>query len=112
MPGSKSKTWGRLCNDFDSSIMVGILLVPLLHFMAELLQGCTWTGWVIICILWSRRYFWTMTQFCRTTVPPHSHSWNCSLMVWRAWRWTSASSLASTIARIEHHWTTLVSFGD
>jgi hypothetical protein len=21
---------------------------------------------------------------------PRSHSWNCSLMIWRAWRWTSA----------------------
>jgi hypothetical protein len=27
-----------------------ILLVPLLPFMAELLQGSTWTGWVIECI--------------------------------------------------------------
>jgi hypothetical protein len=32
-------------------------------------------------------------------------------MVWRALRWTSASSLASTITIFEH-WTTLVSFGD
>jgi hypothetical protein len=43
---------------------------------------------------------------------PNSHIWNCSVMVWRAWRWTSASSLASTITRLEHQWTTLVSFGD
>jgi hypothetical protein len=42
----------------------------------------------------------------------HSHSWNCSLMVWIAWRWTSASSLANTITRFEHHWTALISFGD
>jgi hypothetical protein len=27
-----------------------ILLVPLLPFMAELLQGSMWTGWVITCI--------------------------------------------------------------
>jgi hypothetical protein len=33
-------------------------------------------------------------------------------MVWRAWRWTSASSLASTITKFEHHLTSLVSFGD
>jgi hypothetical protein len=26
-------------------------------------------------------------------------------MVWRAWRWISASSLASTITKSEHHWT-------
>jgi hypothetical protein len=28
-------------------------------------------------------------------------------MFWRAWRWTSPSSLASTITRYEHHWTTM-----
>jgi hypothetical protein len=32
-----------------------ILLVPLLPFMVELLQGSTWTGWLIGCIPWSRR---------------------------------------------------------
>jgi hypothetical protein len=30
----------------------GILLDPLLPFMAELLQGSVWTGWVIRCIPW------------------------------------------------------------
>jgi hypothetical protein len=33
---------------------------------------------------------------------PHSHSWNCSLIVWRTCRWTSVSSLATTITRFEH----------
>jgi hypothetical protein len=33
-------------------------------------------------------------------------------MVWRTRRWTSTSSLASTISRVEHHWTTLLSLGD
>jgi hypothetical protein len=28
----------------------------------------------------------------------------------RAWRWTSAFSLPSTITKFEHHWTTVVSF--
>jgi hypothetical protein len=50
-------------------------------------------------------------QFSETTVPPFTQL-NCSAMVSRAWRWTSASSLASTITISEHHWTTLVSFGD
>jgi hypothetical protein len=36
-----------------------ILLVPLLPFMAKLLQGSTWTGWVMRCIPQSRRYFQT-----------------------------------------------------
>jgi hypothetical protein len=35
--------------------------IPLLSFMAELLQGSTWTGWIIRCIPWSRRYS-RMTQ--------------------------------------------------
>jgi hypothetical protein len=30
-------------------------------------------------------------------------------MVWRAWRWTSTSSMASTITRFEHQWTTVIS---
>jgi hypothetical protein len=34
-----------------------IQLIPLLPFMAELLQGNTWTDWVVRCIPWSRRYF-------------------------------------------------------
>jgi hypothetical protein len=33
-------------------------------------------------------------------------------VIWREWRWTSTSSLASTITAFERHWTTLVSFGD
>jgi hypothetical protein len=37
-----------------------ILSRPLLPFMAELLKGSTWTGWVIMCIPWSRRYSRTM----------------------------------------------------
>jgi hypothetical protein len=36
-----------------------LLLVPLLPFTAELLQGSTWTGWVIRCIPWIRRYYRT-----------------------------------------------------
>jgi hypothetical protein len=47
-----------------------ILFVPLLLFMAELLQGNTWTGWVIRCISWSRNYFRTMTHSSKKTIPP------------------------------------------
>jgi hypothetical protein len=49
-----------------------ILLVPLLHFMAKLQQGSTWTGWVIRCIPWSRRYFLTTMHFSKTTMTPFS----------------------------------------
>jgi hypothetical protein len=51
----------------------GILLIPLLPFMVELLQGNTWTGWVIRCIPLSRRDFRTTMQFSMTTVPPFTH---------------------------------------
>jgi hypothetical protein len=34
---------------------------------------------------------------------PHPHSWNCSVMVWGAWRWTSTSFLTSIITTFEHH---------
>jgi hypothetical protein len=62
--GSNSETRRRFCDGSDSNI---VLLVPLLPFMAELLQGNTWTGWVIRCIPWSRRYFRTTMQFSKTT---------------------------------------------
>jgi hypothetical protein len=32
-------------------------------------------------------------------------------MVWRAWRWIS-TSVANTVTTSDHHWTTLISFGD
>jgi hypothetical protein len=50
------------------------LLVPLLPFMAELPQGSTWTGWVIMCIPWSRCYFPPNndTVFQDDSVPIHT----------------------------------------
>jgi hypothetical protein len=52
MTGSNSETRGRFCDGLGSNIVVQycILLVPLLTFMAELLQESTWTGCVIRCI--------------------------------------------------------------
>jgi hypothetical protein len=58
----------------------------------------------------SQTLFRTM-QFSKTTML-HLHSWSCSVMVWRIWRWTSTSSPASTITRFDHDWPTPVSFGD
>jgi hypothetical protein len=46
-----------------------ILLVPLLPFMAKLLQGSTWTGWVLMCIPWSRHFRTTM-QFSKDDNAP------------------------------------------
>jgi hypothetical protein len=47
-----------------------ILLAPLLTFMAELLQGSTWAGWLISCIPWSWSHIRTTMQFSKTTMPP------------------------------------------
>jgi hypothetical protein len=59
----------------EDSVMVwaamswySILLVPLLPFMAELLWGSMWTGWVIRCIPWSRHYFRTTVHFSKMTM--------------------------------------------
>jgi hypothetical protein len=50
-----------------------ILLVPLLHFTAELLQESVQAGWVIRCIPCSRRYFRiTMLFFEDDNVPIHT----------------------------------------
>jgi hypothetical protein len=57
-----------------------ILLVPLLSFMANLLQWSTWTGWVIRCNPWSRHLFPNNAIF-QDYKCPHSNSWNCSIMV-------------------------------
>jgi hypothetical protein len=66
---------------------------------------------LIRCIPWSTRYFRITMPFSKMTMPPNSRSYNCLVTVWRAWRWTAASSVASIITIFEYHWITLVSFG-
>jgi hypothetical protein len=46
-----------------------IPLIPLLSFMAKLLQGIMWTGWAIRRIPWSR-HFWTTKQFSKDNNVP------------------------------------------
>jgi hypothetical protein len=71
MPGSNGKHRGGSVMVWEAILWYGMPLVPLLPFMAELLQeGSTWTGWVIRCIPWSRRYFRTTMQFSEMTMPP------------------------------------------
>jgi hypothetical protein len=67
--GSNSEIRGRFCDGLGSNIVVHYSVGPLISFMAELLQGGTWTGWVIRCIPWSKRYFRTTMHFFKTTVP-------------------------------------------
>jgi hypothetical protein len=113
MPGSNSETRGRFCDSLGSNIVIQYSAGPILPLIAELLHGSTWSGWVIRCIPGSRRYFRRRCSFPRRPKFPHSHYWNRSFShSLKTWKWTPTSSLASTIITSEHHWTTLVSFGN
>ena len=85
------------------------LLVLYLLWMVELLPVTMWKFEVATCILRSRCCFLTMLQFFKLTIC-HTYSQKCSVLVWGAWRYTSASSLASTLTHLKHHRTTVVSF--
>jgi len=41
---------------------------------------------------------------------PHTHTQKCSVLVWGAWRCTSTSSVASTVAQLKYCRTTVVSY--
>jgi hypothetical protein len=69
MPGS-SETRGGSVMVWAAISLHSILLIPLLPFTAKVLQGTTWTGWVIRCIPWSRSYFRTMMQSSKTITFP------------------------------------------
>jgi hypothetical protein len=69
MSNSESETRGDSMMILAAISCYSILLIPLLPFMAELLQGSTWTGSVIRCIPWSRRYFRTMMNFPKKIMP-------------------------------------------
>ena len=49
-----------------------------------------------------------MLQFFKTIRQAHNQL--CSVLVWGAWRCTSASPLASTVAQLKYHRTTVFSF--
>jgi hypothetical protein len=68
-PGFNSETQAKFCNVSGSNIVVRYSVGSILPFLAELLQGSTWTGWVIRCTPRSRRYLRTTVQFSKTTVP-------------------------------------------
>jgi hypothetical protein len=69
MPGFSSETRGDSMMVWAATPWYNILFVPSLPFMAELLQGSMWAGWVVMCIPWSRRYFRTKIHFSKTTLP-------------------------------------------
>jgi hypothetical protein len=46
MPGSNSETW-KFCDGLGSNIVEQYSVGPLNPFIVELLQGSTWTGWVL-----------------------------------------------------------------
>jgi hypothetical protein len=55
--------------DWTLILWYRILLVPVLPFMAGILQGSTWTGWIIRYIGTPRRYFYRTMQFSVKTMP-------------------------------------------
>jgi hypothetical protein len=63
-PRLKHET-GVLCGSLGSNV-VPCRWSHCYPSMAELLQGSTWTGWVIRCLQWSIRYFRTIMQFSKT----------------------------------------------
>jgi hypothetical protein len=97
MPSSNSETRGRLYHDLGSSIVVQYSVGPIITFHGRISarEYMVRTG--------NQVHPMIQTLFPNDSFPrrqcPHSHSWNCSVMVWRAWRWTSASSLANTLTR-------------
>jgi hypothetical protein len=98
------KHWGGSVVVWEAISRYSILLVPLLPFTAESLQRSMGD------MLGNQVHPMIPNHQCSSPGRqcPHSHSWNCSVTVWRAGRWISTSSQTSTISRFEHHWTSLV----
>jgi hypothetical protein len=95
-----------------SSVMVwaailsySILLVPLLPFMAKLMEGSVCTGWVIRCIPWSRCCFRTTMHFSKTRMPPFTELELFS-------HGLKSMKVSFSIFPGTHIWTTLVRVGD
>jgi hypothetical protein len=113
MPSSNNETRGKFRDCLGSNIVVEYSIIPIITIRGQI------TAREYVDRLSNQVHPMIQTLFPseeRCSFPRwhclHSHSWNCSVMVWRTWRRTSTSSLASTITTFEHHWTTLVSFGD
>jgi hypothetical protein len=105
MPGSNTESRGRFCDGLGSNIVVQPSIGSILTLYGRIT---------------AREYVRRLGNQVHPTISEkqcsfprrqrrNSHSWNCSVMVWRAWKWTSASSLASTFTTYDHHWTTPVS---
>jgi hypothetical protein len=102
-----STTRGRFCDGLGSNIVVKYSIGPIITFHGRIIAR------EYVDRLGNQVYPMIQTFFPNNdAVLEEVYSWNCSVMVRRAWRWTSTSSLATIFSRSEHHWTTLVSFGD
>jgi hypothetical protein len=68
MPSSNNETRERFCDGWAaiSWYFVG----PITTLYGRITAGSTWTGWVIMCLPWSRHYFWTTIQFSNMIMPP------------------------------------------
>jgi hypothetical protein len=97
-PGSISDTRGRLCDGLGSNIVVQYSVVPI----------------ITLDPISVREYVDSLGSQLHSTIQMlfPNNDVLFQVVVWRAWRWTSTSSLASTVTRSEHHWITVVSFED
>jgi hypothetical protein len=100
MPGSNCETWRQICGDLGGNILVEYcgritasdymdILGNQVHPMVQILFPNNDTNF----------FRWHVT---------HTHRQKCSVVVWGTWRSTSTSSLASTIASLKYHPTTVV----
>jgi len=79
--------------------------------------SCTYSEWLNYCQWLNGHFRYPGTSYGPAVVSKrcnfsrrfaHTHSQKCSVLVWGARKCTSAS-LASTIAQVKYHWTTVVS---
>jgi hypothetical protein len=114
MPDSNSETRGRFYDGLGSNtrIVAQYSVCPIITLDGRI----TASGYVDKldnrCIPRCRHYFRTKMRFSKNTMPSLFTNVELFSHSVKAWRWTSTSSLARTITRLEYNWIILVSFGD
>jgi hypothetical protein len=109
MPCTNSDTQGKFCDGLGNNIVVQYTVGPIITLHGRIIarEHVDRLGNQANFII--KNLFQNNDAFSQDdNVAIHTAGTVRSLMVWRAWRWTSIS-LASTITRFEHHWIILVS---
>jgi hypothetical protein len=107
IPGSNNETQGRFPDGLDSNIVVQHSVGTIITLHGRI----TAREYVDRLVNRVHPIIQNLIPNNDAVFQEDNARWNCSVMVWKAGRWTSRSSLASTITRFEYHWITLVSFG-